>query len=302
MMRLPSLNALKTFVVAARSLNFTRAATELGVTQTAVSHQIKGLESYLQAQLFQRKNNALELTDKGTMYFESLQNAFDIILSATDVVTDQKIERTLVLAVRQTFATWWLIPRLPKFHARYPDIKVMLVSDNIPFNFANDNIDAAIRPGLKWPSCECSKVMPIAISPICSPRLLTLNGGLREPSNLANQTIIRVGTSPDDWEIWLRSFGLEGLKARHELVVDNYSYAWHLAIRGSGVTMGRDPLVEQGIRSGDLVFPFPDLTVLRKAWYYLLWPKVGTGGREVQLFRRWLADEMQGEVPSALAV
>jgi LysR family glycine cleavage system transcriptional activator len=291
MTRLPSLNALKTFVVAARSLNFTRAADELGVTQTAVSHQIKGLEAYLQIQLFQRKNNALELTDKGVIYYDSLRSAFDIISSATAAVADHKAERTLVLAVRQTFATWWLIPRLPKFQARHPEIEVKLVSANLPFDFANDNIDAAIRPGVNWSSCEYSKVLPITISPVCSPRLLSQSHGLQEPRNLAMHTIVRVATSPDDWDIWLKSVGLGDLKGRHELVVDNYSYAWHLAMRGMGVTMGRFPLIEQGFRSGDLVTPFPDCAVRRKEWYYLISPKVGSRGREVRLFRRWLSAE-----------
>jgi LysR family glycine cleavage system transcriptional activator len=301
MTRLPSLNSLKTFVVAARSLNFTRAASELGVTQTAVSHQIRILEAYLQVQLFRRKNNALALTDKGRIYYSSLQSAFDLIVSATEVLRDEKSVRTLVLAVRQSFATWWLIPRLPKFHAQHPEIEVKLVSANTAFDFADDNIDAAIRPGLKWSSCdcECSKVLPIIISPVCSPRLLSASKGLGEPSSLAQQTILRVATAPDDWEIWLRSVGLEGLKGRRELVVDNYSYAWHLAARGVGIAMGRIPLIEQGLRSGDLLVPFPDHIIRRNAWYYLLWPKVGSGESEVQLFRHWLSNEIQEKPPTS---
>ena len=180
---------------------------------------------------------------------------------------------------------------MPRFHSRYPEVRLKLFSADRLYDFARDNIDAAIRPGTKWPGCNSSKILPITLSPVCSPDLIFDDGSLMKPHDLSNHTIIRVAKSPDDWEIWSKSVGLTEFKGRHELVVDNYSYAWQLAGQGVGVTIGRFPLIENSLVSGQLVALFPDCTVNRKACYQLIWPKVGRGIREVQLLRRWLSAE-----------
>lgn len=143
--RLPPLNGLRAFEVAARHLNFRLAAEELGVTQGAVAQQVRGLEAQLGLQLFSRQNRALALTEAGRGYVANIRKAFELIADATEVLRPEPAH--LTISVTPTFATRWLIPRLPDFNAAHPGIDLRIVASDRIANFQTDAVDLAVRYG-----------------------------------------------------------------------------------------------------------------------------------------------------------
>ncbi|MDA0814383.1 MAG: transcriptional regulator GcvA [Verrucomicrobia bacterium] len=304
MRRLPSLNALRTFEAAARHMNFTRAADELCVTQTAVSHQIKSLEAYLEVRLFRRSNNALSLTDKGEAYFQSLHRVFDLIAHATDTLVSAEGKVTLTVGAMPSFAMRWMIPHLPSFHRQYPDISidVRLLHSVDASDFARDRLDAVIRPGTGWQDYDCSSLLPIVIFPVCSPVLLRSSHALEHPKDLVKHTILRVSTAMvDEWRVWLRAEGAASVNIGRGPRFDSYSYAWQAAIEGVGVAIGRRYMLAAELASGKLVKPFPREVETGRSWY-LVASKGGPRQREMSLFRDWISAEARGECEAGALV
>lgn len=297
MAQLPSLKALRTFEAAARHLSFTRAADELGVTQTAVSHQIKTLEARLNTVLFFRSNNSLVLTEKGEEYFQALYQAFDLVSRATDRLLSNTAQNTITVGVMATFAVRWFIPRLPIFRKLHPDIDVAvrLLPNVGASDFARDRLDVIIRAGSGWPEYDCLKLAPITIVPVCSPSLLRGPVPLRHPGDLANHTLLRVSSAVvDEWRLWLQSVGEAQIKIDHGPVFDSYTLAWQAASEGLGVAMGRLPLVASDLQAGRLVRPFRHELVTGRAWYMLM-PKGSVHDRKVLAFREWMLAEAEGK-------
>lgn len=295
MRQLPSLKALHTFEAAARHLSFTKAAGELGVTQTAVSHQIKNLEARLNTLLFHRSNNTLALTEDGEAYFQSLYKAFDLVAEATERLLHNSATSTITVGVMPSFAMRWLIPRLPLFRTRYPDIQisVRLLPNTWTSDFARDRLDAIIRAGSGWPDYECVKLAPITIVPVCSPSLLKGCVPLREPGDLANHTLLRVSTAAvDEWRLWLQTIGESRVNPDQGPAFDSYTLAWQAAIEGVGIAMGRLPLVSADLQVGRLVCPFSRKVSTGRAWY-LVMQRGGTRERRLSAFRDWISAEAE---------
>jgi LysR family transcriptional regulator, glycine cleavage system transcriptional activator len=299
MHQLPSLKALRTFEAAARHLSFTRAADELGVTQTAVSHQIKTLEARLNTLLFHRSNNSLVLTPKGEEYFQSLYQAFELVSRATERLLHNPAKDTITVGVMATFAVRWLIPRLSIFKKRHPDIEiaVRLLPNVGTSDFARDRLDFIIRAGSGWPEYDCLKLVPITIVPVCSPNLLHASVPLRTPADLANHTLLRVSSAAvDEWRLWFQSVGVSQIESDRGPIFDSYTLAWQAASEGLGVAMGRMPLVAGDLEAGRLVRPFSREVVTGRAWY-LLMQKGGAENRKLAAFRDWMLAEAQRTDP-----
>lgn len=293
MPQLPSLKALRTFEAAARHLSFTRAAQELGVTQTAVSHQIKILEARLKTSLFRRVNNSLGLTPKGEVYFQSLNKAFDLIGEATERLLDDSSRRTITVGAMPSFAMRWLIPRLPHFRAQCPDtdIAIRLLPNAGTSDFARDGLDAIIRAGSGWPEYNSVKLVPITIVPVCSPGLIPDGAAFRTPAELAEQTLLRVSTAAvDEWRLWFQTLGLTAVAPAQGPVFDSYTFAWQAAIEGLGIAMGRLPLVSEDLESGRLVRAFDRVVSTGRAWY-MVTPRDSGEDRKLSVFRQWMLAE-----------
>ena len=291
MRQLPSLNALRTFEAAARHMNFTRAADELGVTQTAVSHQIKALEAYLELSLFRRSNNVLLLTDQGDAYFQSLKRVFDLLVDATSTLLRTREGPTLTIGVMPSFGMRWLIPHLPEFQKYYADINVdvRLTMSNHAGEFARAGLDAAILAGTGWPGYNCTKLLPIKIFPVCSPYMIDGRPPLQSPGDLAKHRLLRVSTAvADDWRIWLNAVGLPNVDTSQGPQFDSYSYAWQAAIEGVGVAIGREHLIEPDLDSGRLVRPFRRAVATNRAWF-LVAPNSPQERPEFEAFRCWIS-------------
>lgn len=283
--KLPPLNALRAFEAAARHLNFTRAAEELGVTQTAVSHQVKLLVERLACRLFRRLNNALMLTDKGEAYFPKVREAFDSLAESTEALCGGEEIRTLTISMQPNFALGWLIPRLSDFQALHPDIDVRVFTGYRDTDFARKDIDVAVRLGDDWPGLNCDYLFSSEIFPVCS-RALVARHPLRRVEDLTAHTLLHVVTSADDWSLWLTASGIPCIPTERGPTFDSYALALDAAVHGCGVAMGRTAFVQTDLAEGRLVAPFPLRLKRSQAWYFL-WPKSRTT-RKTMLFRAWL--------------
>src|SRR5271163_508980 len=180
--RLPSLNVLRSFEAAARHLSFTQAASELNVTQTAISHQIRRLEEELGIRLFIRQNRALELTPEASDYLPGVRAAFNDLRLATDRLLRKDDGHVLTVSTLASLAAKWLLPRLSAFQEAHPGIDVRITTSPGLVDFRRDNVDAAIRYGRGyWPGLRADWLMADELFPVCSPELLKGDKSLQSP-------------------------------------------------------------------------------------------------------------------------
>src|ERR1700753_2410810 len=189
--RLPSLNGLRAFEAAARHLSFTQAASELNVTQTAISHQIRRLEEELGLRLFIRKNRALALTPQARDYLPGVRAAFNDLRLATDRLLRKDDDNVLTVSTLASLAAKWLLPRLTAFQEAHPGIDVRITTSTSLVDFRIGDVDAAIRYGrANWPGVRADWLTADRLFPVCSPALLTGPRPLRRPEDLADHVLL----------------------------------------------------------------------------------------------------------------
>ena len=248
--RLPSLNGLRAFEAAARHLSFTVAASELNVTQTAISHQIRRLEEELGIRLFVRKNRALALTPEARDYLPGIRAAFDDLRLATERLLRKENDRVLTVSTLASLAAKWLLPRLTAFQEAHPGIDVRITTSTSLVDFQRDDVDAAIRYGRgQWPGLRADWLMADQLFPVCSPALLTGSRPLRRPDDLANHVLLTTSAgASDDWRLWLTAAGLPtDISTQPGLTFDLTLMTVQAAIDGIGVAIGRTSYVEADI-------------------------------------------------------
>lgn len=285
--RLPPLNPLQAFEAAARHMNITRAAGELGVTQSAVSRQVRFLEERLGVRLFERSKRGIVLTAEGKDLFGSARAALDMIGDATERITRHARP---VLRVRAyiAFAMRWLIPRLPAFAGMHPECEVRLTTSMEPVNFDRDDVDLAILWGEGgWPNLKADRLMRNVVTPVCSPRLLE---GLRQPTDLGRHTLLHSMPRPGDWQEWLRRAGAAEIDVTRGQTFENSAMAYQAAIEGMGVAIGQVCMVAEDLAHRRLVQPFALLAELPQS-YYLVSPRDGRETTHGKVFRDWIMGE-----------
>ncbi len=290
MSRLPSLNGLRAFEAAARHLSFTKAAEELNVTQTAISHQIKRLEEELGLRLFVRQNRALTLTNEGREYLPGIRAAFQDLRLATERLKRRENENVLIVSTLTSLAAKWLMPRLSKFQELHPSIDVRVTTSTALVDFARDGVDVGIRYGLgQWPGLRSDWLMADELFPVCSPALLEGDRPLRNVDDLADHTLLHTSDAyEDDWRVWLTAAGKPVNLSHHPgLTFDLIFMTVQAAIDGLGVAMGRTAYVETDIAKGRLVVPF-DLVIPSAAGFYLVCPEANADQPKIAAFRDWL--------------
>src|SRR3954447_25168204 len=208
--RLPSLNGLRAFEAAARHLSFTVAASELNVTQTAISHQIRRLEEELGIRLFVRQNRALTLTPEARDYLPGVRAAFNDLRLATDRLLRKDDGKLRTVSTLASLAAKWLLPRLTDFQEHHPGIDVRITTSTSLVDFQRDNVDAAIRYGRgQWAGLRADWLMADELFPVCSPSLLRGDKALRGVEDLKDHVLLHTTTNnSDDWRLWLTAAGL----------------------------------------------------------------------------------------------
>jgi LysR family transcriptional regulator, glycine cleavage system transcriptional activator len=286
--RLPPFSALRSFEAAARTLSFTRAADTLHVTPTAISHQIKSLESWLGVRLFERTTRAMRLTPRGAQYLETVQAAFDALEAGTARIAERAEDRVVNVSTTMTFTTKWLIPRLEDFQTRHPAVDVRISTSMALVDFEQSGADIAVRYGRgKWEGLSSYLLMVERVFPICSPRLLSGEHPVREVADLERHTLLNAAQMPDQWRMWLTAAGHPTLRPARELTFDQIVTVVEAALEGLGVGLGYTNLVASDLAAGRLVAPF-DLEVPGTFAYYVVHPDTRPLKPSAAAFRDWL--------------
>jgi LysR family glycine cleavage system transcriptional activator len=287
--QLPSLNGLRAFEAAARHRSFTRAAAELNVTQTAISHQIRRLEEQLGIRLFLRRNRALELTREAESYLPAIRAAFEDLRQATARLRRVDRDDLLIVTTMAALAAKWLVSRVAAFQDAHPGIEVRITTSTHLVDFRREAVDMGVRYGRgDWPGLRAQWLMAEDIFPVCSPALLNGDKPLRRPEDLAHHTLLHATISRDDWRLWLTAAGQPTtLVERRGLSFDQSFMALQAAIDGLGVALGRTRFVEADIAAGRLVVPF-ELVLPAEAGFYIVAPEETADTPKIKLFRDWL--------------
>lgn len=291
MRRLPPLSAVRVFEAAARLENFTSAAVELGMTQAAVSHQIRVLEDRLGVKLFRREKQRVLLTPAARRAATLVGHGLDEIAGAfADLRAED--EATLTVSTTQTFANTWLAWKIGGFQLLHPETAVRMLVDNRLSDFAADGIDVAVRLGFgQWEGLHVEPLLPIDFTPMCSPAFLAARGGRLRPEDVPGLPII----SPREpsWARWLHDAGLPtgGLTDRPDLGLDSQANEGHAAMAGQGLAILTPFFWRQDIADGRLVCPFEQRSTLGES-YWIVTPEHRRHSPKIRRFTAWLSEEV----------
>jgi LysR family glycine cleavage system transcriptional activator len=293
--RLPPLSSLRVFEAAARHNSFRKAAEELNLTASAVSHGVQTLESWLGVELFHRETRGLRLTAAGEAYAPLVNQALTVLAKATEQLPGRKATGTLSVSAAPTFAHKILLPRLERFAMQFPDIRVRIDTSQRLVDLTLDDFDIAIRfAPMKKPAANWTLLATETLVPVCSPRFKEQLDGPLDAAQLSKVPLIHV-TVAADWAHWFRLSGLEAPPSLDDgLRVDTMQMAADAAIRGLGVTLGRRPLLDDDIDSGRLVALF-DRSIPSGSGYWLVTSQTDFQKPEVKLFKRWILSEFATE-------
>ncbi len=283
------MQALRAFEAVARLSSFRRAGEELLITQSAVSHQIRELEQNLGAKLFVRKARSIELTAQGQGYFDSVQQAFDLIRSGTIALRRHAKKEQVRVSLLPSFAANWLVPRLARFTTAHPDIDLILDPTLRLADFGSDEADLAIRYGDgSWQGSENRLLMTESLTPVLSPALLERGPKLSEPRDVLNHTLL-LPARPYDWEVWAEANAVD-LRAAQTIKLSDYNVVLQAALDGQGIAIGRLLLIADRIRSGALVQPY-EVVSSPRAGHWLVTPKRLQPTEAATAFIEWLTGE-----------
>jgi len=297
---IPSLDLLRGFEAAARHLNFTRAADELFITQSACSRQIKALEERLGVPLFLRQPRGLRLTQQGERLYRAVASALRQVSDAMEGLTLRGGPSVVTVTSTMGFCALWLVPRLGSFQKSYPEVEVRIAASERVLNLDRERIDVSIRycpphaapKGALWLFDE-------ELLPVCSPALLDLAGQpLKEPADLRHHVLLHLDDQNNpspwlSWNNWLEAAGVPGLKPAGSLAFNYYDQVVRAALAGQGIALGRSPLVHDLLHDGSLVVPLLARAGTDRG-YWVVQAASARGRSEVGQFVQWIAGEAQG--------
>lgn len=298
-MRLPPLNALRAFEAAARHESFARAAQELHVSQGAISRHVKLLEARLGVALFRRHAQGIELTAPGRALLPDLTAALERMARAVGRV--MQAEREIRVIAAPTFAMRWLVPRLPRFRDRHPELRVSVGIFRQDFDEMQDGgYDVGINDMgggfAPPPEIETRQLRPEALTPICAPALLQQPGApLAVPADLARHTLLHASADHMDWRRWATFAGLADLDVEGGLVFATMEMALGAAVGGLGVTVGDLHLVQEELAAGTIVAPF-DIVLSEGTGYFVLLEPGRRQEPRIRAFCDWLMAESAADV------
>ncbi len=296
--RLPPLGTLVAFEAAARNLSFTVAATELHLTQAAISRQIRLLEEDLGVRLFVRANRAVTLTTDGRDLQHTVSLALGHIANGAEQVRSTGGERRLSVGTDQSIAALWLMPRLDDFRRNNPDILVRLVASDNDADCLASHIDLSLIHGDgSWPDYDVTPLFGEDVFPVCSPGYLEHNGPIDTPMDIARQVLLALEDDHWDWmtwRVWLTENGVDLATEHHGMTINHYPLVLQAAAAGHGIALGWRYLVDDYLADGRLVRPLGDLSVTTGAGYHLLSPLARPMDADAEVFRDWVIGQFTG--------
>jgi LysR family transcriptional regulator of beta-lactamase len=276
------LNALRAFEASARHLSFTRAGLELRVGQAAISQQVKSLEESLKTQLFRRLPRGLALTDEGRALVPVLSESFERIRAVLDGFENGQFRGVAILGVVGTFATGWLLPRLPDFTRAHPLVDLRLQTNNNRVDLAAEGLDFAIRFGNgSWHGAEATHLLSAPLSPLCAPHIGKRVG---QPADLANEMLLRSYRS-DEWPRWFAAANATCPPIKGTIFDSSVTMA-EAAAQGAGFALLPVKMFERDLAEGRLTRPFDLEIAVGDYWLTSLKSKPETDA--MRAFKSWL--------------
>jgi len=292
---LPPLSAVRVFEAAARLENFTAAAQELGMTQAAVSYQVKLLEERLGISLFQRTGRKVTLTEKGREIAMVVSRAFDQMREGFAALT-QDHSTILTISCTNSFAHLWLAQRIGTFQMRQPGLAVRIDATDRVVDFARDGVDVAVRGGRgEWPGLEAKLLTHNRLAPLCSPSWLAANGPIVDARAL--HAMPRLSPGDSWWQEWFVVMGVEadGKGLPPAIALDSQVMEGRAAMAGHGVAIVNPFMWRTELEAGLLVEAVPSY-VRERASYWVVYPAHARNTAKVKAFRDWIAAEFAREI------
>lgn len=293
--KLPPLNPLKVFDTVVRTQNLTKAAQELHISQSAVSKQLNVLQMYLGVELFRRERHGISMTYSGQRYAEAINPAFDMLSKATEDLMRSGSDSTLRIQTYTTFAAKWLIPRLSDFNSKHPEITVKITNSVSNVDFDRDNVDLAIQMGNgAWPGQDSDFLFEDIIEPVCSPEFLKLHApDARYPQALLRVRLLVSHFRPHDWKTWAKLCRYDQeIERTEQMRFSSSILTWQAAADSLGIAIGQTTLLVDDLKKQKLIAPF-NLPVKTGLSYYLVRPQLQRHSRKVEIFRSWIAAQLE---------
>ncbi|MDN3922472.1 LysR substrate-binding domain-containing protein [Roseateles violae] len=291
----PSLHELHAFAAAARHGSFSKAAEQLCVTQGAISRALRKLEEELGQTLFVRQARGAELTTAGREYLAQIEPALQSLEAAALAQRAPLAPTRLRLSVAPTLASQWLIPRLPDWQARHPQIALALVPYQREEDFGAAEVDAWLRPAeAHWPNgIVADYIVGRAIVPICRPQDIAAEPPLREPADLLARPLLFHTHYPDHWRAWLAAVGVEPERLDTLAASADFEQVAMLVqgvLAGLGVAVVQRCLIDDELASGRIVIPFAR-PVEVGGGYMLCTRRAAQSSRALRQLREWLLEQ-----------
>jgi len=267
-MTLPPFAALRAFHAAATHDRYRDAAESLGLTESAISHQVRRLEDFLRTALVDRSGRRPKLTDTGRRYLEQIEPAIHQIQTATEALLPASGRSIVRLTLPPSLAATWLIPKLGAFEREHPETDLQLITTTRVIDLKRDQVNLAIRYGKgAWPDVDARFLLEEAAMPVCAPGYLDLSPDKLSREVLRNVRFIVNANIPDEWEEWTRAHGLKAPAPNTLIAFDAMEQALQVAESGHGLAMGRRPVVDDWLAQGRLIAPFGDADPTGAAYY-----------------------------------
>lgn len=289
--KIPSTLALSAFEAAARHQSFTKAADELAVTQSAICRQIATLEDFLGLKLFRRDRRGVALTEAGLAYSRKVAARLDDVERDTvELMGSGGTGGTIEVAVVPTFATKWLLPRMPQFMAAHPDMTVNLSTRTRPFLFSDTEFDAALYAGpATWPGTNSRFLMRESLIAVCSPSLIAPRQKLKD-SDWTQYRLLQQSTRPYAWRDWFASRGMRVEGDMSGPKFELFSMHTEAAIQGIGIALLPRLLIEDELKRGVLI-PVAQHDYLSDRSYYLIYPEQKSDSAPLRAFGEWIEEQ-----------
>jgi LysR family transcriptional regulator, glycine cleavage system transcriptional activator len=288
------MTALRCFAAAARTGNFTRAAAELNLTQSAVSRQVAKLEDALGVRLFTRAGPYLQLTERGRGYAAAIAPALSAITAASDRFRSDLDSGVITLATLPSFGMRWLAPRLARLTRSLPELAVNLFARSDEFDFDSEIHDAAIHFGQPdWPGARCDRLFGERCIPVVAPGLLAGVSG-KAPDTVNRIPLLTLNNRPDAWQQWCRQAGIELAPGKRQARYEHFAMLAQAAAAGAGAALIPDYLIGEELEDGRLI-AMSRTALMSEGAYYFVFPAEKLEKSAFRKFRRWLLDEAQTE-------
>ena len=291
----PPLHWLRAYEASARHLSFTNAAAELFITQSAVSKQVRLLESHLGQQLFTRERRGLNLTEAGRNYLPTIIRAFNTLDQGTRTFLGYSTVKNLHIKANYSFSVFWLSSHLHEFMDLYPEAELTVSTALWEQDFSTSSADVEVHVGKRdWFSDQSIQLAEEKIYPVCSPEIARR---LKSPADMANERILDLTGVSDSWDYWASQTGNANLDIKQRHYFSTFALSLNMAREGKGISLGQSTLVESAIERGDLVCPF-ELAADGRDHYFLQQDVTDTPHPYASHFVDWIVSKFSNPLVS----